>query len=87
MARKARGLTKSLHLPEHRAFCELLVAARRKAHLTQAAVAKQLKRPQSFIAKVEGGERRLDVIEFIDFVKAIKADPIQILRTLMKARA
>jgi transcriptional regulator with XRE-family HTH domain len=86
MAKKARGLTKSLHLPENRAFCDLLVRARHSAHLTQAAVAKKLKRPQSFVAKVEGGERRLDVIEFVDFVEAIEADPVKILRALLKTR-
>jgi transcriptional regulator with XRE-family HTH domain len=85
MAKKARGLTKSLHLPEHRAFCGLLVAARQKADLTQHAVAQRLGRPQSFVAKIEGGERRLDVIEFIKFAKAIEADPVKILRALLKS--
>lgn len=73
MANKVRGLTKSLHSPEHQALCELLIAARQKAGLTQQAVAKRLKRPQSFVAKVEGGERRFDVLELIDFLKAIEA--------------
>jgi hypothetical protein len=40
MAKKARGLTKSLHSPEHAALCGLLLAARRKAGLTQQVVAK-----------------------------------------------
>ena len=63
MGKKARGLTKSLHSSEYAAFRELLVAARHKARLTQQAVAKQLGRPQSFVAKYERGERRLDVID------------------------
>ncbi len=84
MAKKARGLTKSLHLPEHRAFCRLLVAARQKAGLTQHAVAKRLGRPQSFIAKIEGGERRLDVVEFISVARAVGADPLKVLRALLK---
>lgn len=85
MGKKARGLTKSLYLPEHRAICRLPVAARQKAGLTQHAVAKRLGRPQSFVAKVEGGERRLDVIEFIGVARAVEADPIKILRALLKA--
>ncbi|MGE0769303.1 MAG: XRE family transcriptional regulator, partial [Hyphomicrobiaceae bacterium] len=40
--------------------------------------------PQSFVAKVEGGERRLDVLEFLDVVDAIGADPVRTLRTLLK---
>ena len=86
MTKKARGLTKSLHSPEHAALCELLLAARRKAGLTQQIVAKRLKKPQSFVAKVEGGERRLDILEFLDFTNAVETDPIKILRALQKAR-
>lgn len=84
MAKKARGLTKSLYLPEHRALCEVLVAARRRAGLTQDSVSKRLKRPQSFVAKYEGGERRLDVIEFIAIAEALEADPVRLLRQLLR---
>lgn len=85
MAKKARGLTKSLHRPEYRAFCDLLIRARQKAGLTQHAVARRLKRPQSFVAKYEGGERRIDVLEFIEIAKALGTDPTPILRALQKA--
>lgn len=88
MAKKAsRGLTKSMHSSQHEAFCDLLISARRKAGLTQQIVAKRLKRPQSFVAKYEGGERRLDVLEFIDVVRALETDPVKILRTVLKNQA
>jgi len=48
-----------------------LVKARKQAGLTQATVAARLGRPQSFVAKYEVGERRLDVIEFLEVAKAI----------------
>ncbi|WP_318528217.1 hypothetical protein [Mesorhizobium sp. J8] len=41
-----------------------------------------LGRPQSFVAKYEGGERRLDVIEFLDVAAALDADPCKILSSL-----
>ena len=51
--------------------------------LTQAQVAKRLGKPQSFVAKYEGGERRLSVIEFVDVVRALGADPAAVLRQLI----
>jgi ribosome-binding protein aMBF1 (putative translation factor) len=87
MAPRARSLNKSVHSPEHAAFCELMVQARKKAGLTQHEVAERLKKPQSFVAKYEGGERRIDVIQFLTITRAIGADPAKILRTLTRKRA
>jgi hypothetical protein len=47
-------------------------------------MARRLKKPQSFVAKCEGGELRLDVVEFLGVTRAIGADPIRILRALQK---
>jgi transcriptional regulator with XRE-family HTH domain len=44
-------------------FLRLLKQARIEAGLTQVEVAKKLKRPQSFVSKIESGERRVDVVE------------------------
>ncbi|MGE0522473.1 MAG: helix-turn-helix domain-containing protein [Variibacter sp.] len=57
---------------------------RRKAGLTQDELAKRLKRPQSFVAKYEGGERRLDVVELVAILRAMNADPVPFLRALLK---
>ncbi len=82
MASPARRIRKSVHSPEQLALRELLIAARDKAGLTQQKLAKRLGKPQSFVAKYEGGERRLDVIEFVVIARAIGADPLRILRSL-----
>jgi ribosome-binding protein aMBF1 (putative translation factor) len=84
MANRARGIIKSVHSKEQKVFCDLMIEARKAADLTQEKLAKRLKRPQSFIAKYEGGERRLDVVEFVAVAKAIGADPMVILRDLMR---
>jgi transcriptional regulator with XRE-family HTH domain len=81
---RARKPSKSLRSPEHRTLCALLVACRRKAGLSQAEVAQRLGKPQSYVAKYEGGERRLDVVEFLAVAAAIDADPRRIIRDLMK---
>ena len=54
------------HAAAHRVIAARLRQARLDSGLTQAAVAKRLGRPQSYISKVEAGERRLDVIELAE---------------------
>ncbi|MBW0433937.1 transcriptional regulator [Leptospira yasudae] len=63
---------KSLHSPEAKIFCKNLIAARKEADLTQLEIAKLLGEPQSYISKIESGERRLDVIEFWRIFKILK---------------
>lgn len=55
------------------------------AKLTQQAVADRLGKPQSYVAKVEGFERRLDVIEFLMLAKAVGFNPMPALKDAWKA--
>lgn len=73
-------MPKSLRSPRHTLLLERLVAARLSAGLTQAQVATRLGKPQSFVAKVEGGERRLDIFELLDLARAIDIDLEGLLR-------
>lgn len=57
---------------EYKIFREKLKKARREAGLTQVEVAKKLKKPQSYVAKCENGERRVDVLELKRFAKLYK---------------
>jgi transcriptional regulator with XRE-family HTH domain len=84
MATRARRLDKSVHSAGQAAFCELMIKARKTAGLTQHELAKRLHRPQSFVAKYEGGERRVDVVEFIEICRAISVDSTAVLRKLTK---
>ncbi len=72
-------MPKSIYSERHELLCELLTNARLEANLTQQTVADRLGQPQSYIAKIEGGERRLDVIEFIELCEQIETDPQRIL--------
>lgn len=78
-------MPKTIRSPQHQALLDLLVAARREAKLTQAAVAERLGRPQSFIAKVENGERRLDIVEFIALVEALGSEPQEVFANFLRA--
>jgi transcriptional regulator with XRE-family HTH domain len=57
-----------------------LTAERKKSKLTQAEVARRLRRPQSFVAKYETGERRLTAIEFLHVCDALGVDPVKLIR-------
>ena len=63
---------------------EKLALARKAAGVTQADLAKALGRPQSFVAKYESRERRLDVAERLGAARALGADPFKMLRAAEK---
>ena len=77
-------MQKSVHTRKYRAFIEQLVAARKAAGFTQQKLADRLGRPQSFVAKYENSERRLDVVEFLEIAGILKIDPHQIIREIEK---
>jgi transcriptional regulator with XRE-family HTH domain len=83
MTTGTRGIGKSVHTSDQAVFCELMVRARKAAGLTQHALALRLEKPQSFVAKYEGGERRLDVVEFIAIFRALGADPLKLVAALV----
>jgi transcriptional regulator with XRE-family HTH domain len=63
-------------------FIELLVAARKSAHCTQAELGDRLGHPQSFVSKVETRERRLDLVEFAYWCDALGVDAHALLTAL-----
>ena len=75
---------KSLRSRRHRALCAALVAARKTAGLSQHELALRLKTSQTVIARIEIGERRIDVIEFIDLARVLRLDPREVLTQLMR---
>ena len=75
-------MRKPIHTAAQERFLALLKGARKTAGLTQAEVAGRLRKPQSFVAKYENGERRLDVLEFVALCRAIEVDAVEIVREL-----
>jgi transcriptional regulator with XRE-family HTH domain len=74
----------SLRSPRQQQLRALLRNLRMRRSLTQADVADRLAKPQSFVSKYEGGERRLSVIEFIDVVRALEASPSEVIQQVIK---
>ncbi|MBB2160582.1 helix-turn-helix transcriptional regulator [Gluconacetobacter sacchari] len=75
-------MPKSLRSPRQQRLMELLIAARRARGLTQTELAVRLGKPQSYVAKYETGERRIDVIEFLDIATTIGIDVAALLSNL-----
>ena len=86
MTSRTGPIGKSVHSEAQAAFCEQLITARTAAGLTQQDLAKRLRKPQSFVAKYEGGERRIDVVECLTITRASGADPVRSLRVLLRQR-
>jgi predicted transcriptional regulator len=69
----------SIHSKSYSMLRETLLAKRNELGLSQRELAKKLEVPHSFICKIETGDRRLDVIEFIKYCKALKTNPNNII--------
>ncbi|WP_072790905.1 helix-turn-helix domain-containing protein [Duganella sacchari] len=62
---------KSIHDPRYVQLISLLIKSRESAQVTQVELAKRLSKPQSFVAKVENLDRRVDLVELADWVSAL----------------
>lgn len=75
-----RALPSSIFIQRHQELIAFIASVRKAAEITQVELAERLGKPQSFVSKVERGERRLDVIEFCELAKALGHDPAELLR-------
>jgi transcriptional regulator with XRE-family HTH domain len=80
-------VAKSVFTERYERFRVLLIDARKNAELTQVQLAAKLGCPQSYVSKYERGERRLDVVEFLDVAHAIGIDATEFLRVLDAGRS
>lgn len=75
---------KGLRSPAARAVAAVLAEAREKAGLTQRQLAAQIRRPHSVIGMIETGQRQVTVPELITLAKVLGADPIDLLRAVLR---
>ncbi len=68
--------------PAYEVAIDLLIAKRHAAGLTQRDLAARLRKPPSFVGKLESRERRLDLIEFIVIARALGASPSELMQEL-----
>lgn len=65
-------MSKSAYSKDYKTIIERLKTARIEVGLSQQAIANKLGKPQSYISKIESGERRLDVAEMKRFAGIYK---------------
>lgn len=61
----------SIHDPRYIGLIHCLISIREEQNITQVEVASSLKKHQSYVAKVVNLDRRLDIIELYDWLKAL----------------
>ena len=76
-------LRKTLRGPGHQRVMAVLIAARQTSRMTQRDLAAGLRRPRSFVGRIEAGERRVDVVEFIEIARILKADPKRLFKKIL----
>ena len=68
---------------KHLQLQRLLIQAREEAGLSQQELADRLGRHQTYVSKCERGERRMDVLEFLEVMKAIGSNPVRFIKQLI----
>jgi transcriptional regulator with XRE-family HTH domain len=79
------NLVKTLGSRRHKALIGLLIERREAIGMTQTQLADRLGEYQSFVARLESGQRRVDVVEFLELAEVLKFDAGKALATVKKA--
>ena len=78
-------MPQSVHSPRYLKLLGILADARKTAGISQVVLAERLDCIQTYVSKYERGERRLDIIEFLDVARALNLDPCKVIRQLEKS--
>lgn len=77
-------MPKTIFTGAHQILVKALKEERLRADLTQTDLAMRLGKDQSWVSLVEGSQRRVDVIEFIEFAGAVGKDPVELFRSIVE---
>jgi transcriptional regulator with XRE-family HTH domain len=78
-------MARTLVSKRHKALVALLVECREAAGITQTQLADRLGEYQSFVARLESGQRRVDVVEFLELAEVLGFDAGKVLSAIRKA--
>jgi transcriptional regulator with XRE-family HTH domain len=77
-------LSKQLRTARHRRVMNALVDIRSEAGVTQRELTRRLGRAHSYVSRIENGDRRLDVPEFIQWCEVLDADPVEAMKRIVR---
>ena len=77
-------MSKQLRTARHRRGMDVLVEMREDAGVTQRELARRLERAHSYVSRIEKGDRRLDLPEFIEWCELLDVDPVAAMRRIMR---
>lgn len=80
-------MEKTLGSDQHRALIDFLIQQREKCSMTQSDLADALGEYQSFVARLESGQRRIDVVEFLRLAEVLKYDAADALKNLQALKS
>jgi transcriptional regulator with XRE-family HTH domain len=80
-------MSRTLDTRRHEALRAFLVERRKIAGLRQIDLAKRLGRAQSYISNIEIGQKRIALIELIEWAEAIGFDPEDAITEISKIKA
>jgi len=78
---------KTLSSRRHRSLIDLLIKRREAAGMTQAELAARLGQYQSFVARLESGQRRVDVVEFLELSEVLGFNAAEAIKTIKSGKA
>jgi transcriptional regulator with XRE-family HTH domain len=74
----------TIHTKRHAKLVEALIEARKAAGIRQAELARLVGKTQTFVARFESGERRIDLVEAAALCEIYGVDPRKMFREVLK---
>jgi len=75
---------KSIYSKQHTALRDFWINRRKELGLSQAELAEKITVMQSLIAKIETGDKRLDIVEMVDYAQALEIDPHTVIDLIIE---
>lgn len=70
----------SIHDPRYKQLIDKLIRIRELKEVTQVELASRLKKPQSYVAKIENLDRRIDILELMDWLECFNSNIYEFLK-------